>query len=281
MCTCDYAVDPAARGHGLRLKVAAVGRAALSFSTSSNASAGTVLRALGGASVDAARDTFVFPLRIGAFLAGRMPAVHARGIGAVADRVVAAGRAVGARPRRGTEIRGISEFGPEFDRLWDRVAARHAVQVVRDAAYLQWRYRRCPYGSPWAAAVVRDDEVRGLVVVGTATSSDVSARPTAGLLELFDDGVVPGARRALLAAGMRYAAGTGAEVMAARAGDPALARLLRTAGFRVRRRDSSPVTYRAGEADLEPFLATDHGWHLSFGDGDAWDRVELGAEVAR
>lgn len=282
-CTCDFAVDPRARGVGLRLKSASMSPdvAPLTFSTSSNSSANAVTRALGGSAVDAARVTYVLPLRLSSILRRRWPgraAAAVGAVGAVGDLVLSAWSAVNrAVSRRGVVLRPVEVFGEEFDRLWDAVSDRARVQVVRDAAYLDWRYRRSPYGAAWATALVHDDVVRGLVVVGSTRRPAPGAPPTAAVLELYDDATVPSASRVLLAAAARYAAGTGAETLLARTTDVTLVRTLRRAGFQPRTQADSPVTYGAPD-DLMPLLDGDEAWHLSLGDGDAWAYAERTGE---
>jgi GNAT superfamily N-acetyltransferase len=276
-CTCDFAVDPAARGIGLRLKLAAMSRevAPFAFSTSSNASANSVTRALGGSALDAARTTYRLPLRITAILRRRWPTLPMLVAGAAADGVLAGRRGMrGSEPPNGLRWRSVDSFGPEFDRLWHVFAPRHPVQVVRDAAYLEWRYRRSPYGSAWAAALTRGTDVHGLVVVGLG-------RTRAAILELLDDGSAPGITRALIRSATRYAARGGAELLEARTSDPWLSRVLVREGFRTRVDDNSPVTYRVAEECLAPLLVPEENWQIGLGDGDAWTQPHEGPPAAR
>ena len=57
------------------------------------------------------------------------------------------------RPRRLERSRcePITAFGPEYDALWERARGSYAMCVRRDAAYLDWKYARCPHRSYDAA----------------------------------------------------------------------------------------------------------------------------------
>jgi hypothetical protein len=277
-CTCDFAVDRSARGVGLRLKAAAMSGdvAPLAFSTSSNTSASTVTQALGGSAVDSARVDHVLPLRLSSILRRRWPGRPATAAGALGDLLLSGWHAAnGAVSRRRVRLRSVGSFGEEFDRLWEAVSSRRPVQIVRDAAYLEWRYRRSPYGAAWSTALVHNGVVHGLVVVGSTRAPALGGRHAAAVLELYDDGVVPSASRLLAAAAARHAASTGAEVLFARTADAQLARVLRRTGFRSRRQEGSPVTYWVADDDLRPLLDRDEAWHLSLGDGDAWAYPEV------
>lgn len=45
---------------------------------------------------------------------------------------------------RGVEVSAVDEPGAEFDELWEAAQARHDVLVVRDGAWLAYRYARAP-----------------------------------------------------------------------------------------------------------------------------------------
>ena len=51
-----------------------------------------------------------------------------------------------ARPADGVEVRRRRRASPrEYDALWERARASYAMCVRRDAAYLDWKYARCPH----------------------------------------------------------------------------------------------------------------------------------------
>src|SRR5713101_3715602 len=73
----------------------------------------------------------------------------------------------------GVAVRPATGFGPEYDRLWARARSSYAMCVRRDAAYLEWKYERCPHRryARWEArrgedlvgfAVSRHEDYRGL-----------------------------------------------------------------------------------------------------------------------
>ncbi len=67
------------------------------------------------------------------------------------------------RPLEG-EVRAIRSFDRRFTALWDRVSARFAFAVRRDASYLNWKFVQPPHVRYHIAALERGDEVAGYVV---------------------------------------------------------------------------------------------------------------------
>jgi GNAT superfamily N-acetyltransferase len=80
----------------------------------------------------------------------------------------------GPEPSRppGIEVRPITGFADEYDRLWERARASYTMCARRDARYLRWKYLEGPKRyALWEArragelsgyAVAREDEYRGL-----------------------------------------------------------------------------------------------------------------------
>jgi GNAT superfamily N-acetyltransferase len=71
------------------------------------------------------------------------------------------------------EVQTVTGFGAGYDRLWERARGSYAMCVRRDAAYLEWKYARCPHrryalrearreGELVGFAVSRDEDYRGL-----------------------------------------------------------------------------------------------------------------------
>ncbi|HJQ69859.1 MAG TPA: GNAT family N-acetyltransferase [Blastocatellia bacterium] len=59
----------------------------------------------------------------------------------------------------------VTEFGSEFDELFDRVAAKHKIACVRDSRYLAWRYLASPNQRQIPFAIKRGGELMGLLVL--------------------------------------------------------------------------------------------------------------------
>lgn len=53
--------------------------------------------------------------------------------------------AVGRAHAGAAEVEELARFGPEADELWERLRPRFPLALVRDAAYLRWRYDDCPW----------------------------------------------------------------------------------------------------------------------------------------
>jgi len=65
----------------------------------------------------------------------------------------------------GYTLEPVHQFGAAFDGLLHRAAETHGVVCVRDAAYLNWRYRSSPHHRQTPMAVKRGNEVVGFVAL--------------------------------------------------------------------------------------------------------------------
>lgn len=161
------------------------------------------------------------------------------------------------------EVRAATGFGPEYDRLWERVRDSFTMCVRRDAAYLDWKYRRCPNrdyrvhearreGALVGYCVTREDDYRGLKL--------------GWLLDVFADAKDAATRDALIGSaldGFRSAGVARAQAFSLHAG---LGADLERRGFR---RGASPMQFCVrSRVDSEGVFEDLGGWHVGFGDSD-------------
>jgi GNAT superfamily N-acetyltransferase len=168
------------------------------------------------------------------------------------------------RARSGsTVVQTVTSFSAEYDQLWERTRASHAMCVRRDAAYLNWKYAQCPHRKYdlWEAR-------RGRELVGFAASrhEDYHGLRLGWIVDAYADAADDEARDALLRAMLASFRAAGVARAQAFAMSGALGRSLRHVGFV---RGSSPMQFcvraRAGRpaACRDPRL-----WHVVFGDSD-------------
>ena len=162
----------------------------------------------------------------------------------------------------------VDRFGAEFDRLWQEIAPSVRIGVVRDSAYLQWRYADHPIYRYERFAARTDGQVRG-VVVGTAREVfGMRATLLVDLLAADEAGVGPVLIGALATAAR--ARGDGIMVTLAIPGSP-LHALFRRCGFLQVPARLDPKPFRtAGTVLTESArLALDpHNWYFTWGDID-------------
>jgi len=104
----------------------------------------------------------------------------------------------------GVAVRTVTGFDAAYDTLWERARGSYAMCVRRDAAYLEWKYARCPHrryalrearreGELVGFAVSRDEDYRGLrlgwIVDVFADAGDREAKDAliAAILESFQE----------------------------------------------------------------------------------------------
>ncbi len=116
-----------------------------------------------------------------------------------------------------------TDFGKNFDLLWDEVSHHVSIGIIRDSAYLNWRYRDNPrYEQPDADfsifSALEDDRLVGFVVVGCYQTEYCIGR----LLEFI---VLPDKQKAgeaLLAAAEKYLIKKNADIIQALSQNPFL-----------------------------------------------------------
>jgi hypothetical protein len=115
------------------------------------------------------------------------------------------------RPRGGV-IRAVTAFGPEFDGLWDRVSPGWGLGLVRDAAFLRWRYAS-PTRAYHAAAAWIDERLVGYVVYRHKTTHHRPGAAFGSIVDLVaersDDGDAMAALLVAHAVGQLSAEGAG------------------------------------------------------------------------
>jgi hypothetical protein len=110
---------------------------------------------------------FARPLKTGQYLEGKLRSrLAARALGRVADPLFH----LAARPwkhRRTCEVRLASpaSFGDAYDRLFEGAAPALRVVGVRDARYLNWRYRENPLYQPHALEAWDNGQLRGYLLL--------------------------------------------------------------------------------------------------------------------
>lgn len=100
------------------------------------------------------------------------------------------------RPRSGWELRPVTEFGREFDDVWNAFAAAIPFAVERDSEYLRWRLKR-PDAAYRVAGLF---DVNGMIgyVVTAVTETALGSTRAGKIMELVSDPAHPGADRFLL-----------------------------------------------------------------------------------
>jgi len=287
-CACDFAVSPSARGVGVGLKVQAMkpSISPVHLSTSANHAAQRLTVALGGSDIGAGMVSYVKPLRLSPLLAERLDRTTGRNWVRIARApTLMAGRLLDgawnlSRALRPSStipqatLREVAEFDERYDNFANRILPADSVHVIRDAAYLNWRYSRYPFKGIRSFELVRGEELLGFGVVHL--HEDPSGTTSSSLLELAGHPDVPAAISVLLDEACRRSIEGRAATVSARAASPEIVEILLGSGFHRRERTYSPCTVKGATADLAEILSDDSRWHLSLGDGDVsffldWD----------
>jgi GNAT superfamily N-acetyltransferase len=169
------------------------------------------------------------------------------------------------RPRRDDTlaVTAAASFGDGYDGLWERAGGAWTMCVRRDAAYLDWKYRRCP-----TREYSIDEARRGGALAGFAVSrhEDYRGLRIGWVVDCFAARDDDAARDALLLAALARFRKDGVARVQAFAMSAPLGRSLRRLGFRA---SPSPMQFCvSAQIPSEDVFADRGGWHVVFGDSD-------------
>lgn len=161
------------------------------------------------------------------------------------------------------EVRPITAFSAEYDRLWERAKASYAMCVRRDAAYLNWKYVACPHVRYDLREVRRDGQLAGYAVSRAAEHESLKL---GWVLDVFADASDAEAKDALLGSLLADFRARGVARAQAFSMNAALGEDLERRGFM---RGRSPMQFCVRARVTEGGALQELGrWHVVFGDSD-------------
>jgi GNAT superfamily N-acetyltransferase len=169
----------------------------------------------------------------------------------------------GPAPGRDIEVVTVNAFGAGYDTLWERVRGSYAMCVRRDAAYLEWKYARCPHRRYALREARREGELLGFAV---SRDEDYRGLRLGWIVDVFADPADHETKGALIAAildSFREARVARAQAFSLNA---ALQEDLERRGFA---RRTSPMQFCVRARVPSEGVFEDVGrWHVVFGDSD-------------
>ncbi len=163
----------------------------------------------------------------------------------------------------GVSVNAVSGFGPEYDALWERARVSYAMCVRRDAAYLNWKYARCPERSYELREARREGELVGYAVTRVAEHEGLRL---GWILDVFAHAEDHGAKDALIGAALSGFRAAGVARAQAFSLDAALRDDLARRGFFA---GVSPMQFCVRSRVPDNGALGDPGrWHVMFGDSD-------------
>jgi GNAT superfamily N-acetyltransferase len=163
----------------------------------------------------------------------------------------------------GIEVKTVTGFGAAYDTLWERARGSYAMCVRRDAAYLDWKYVRCPHRRYALREARREGELVGFAV---SRDEDYRGLRLGWIVDVFADAGDPEARDALIGSildSFREARVARAQAFSLHAG---LREDLERRGFAHR---PSPMQFCIRARVPSEGIFEDVGrWHVVFGDSD-------------
>ena len=211
---------------------------------------------------------WVRPLRPGAMLATRWSGIRA-GAALLSGPLLRAAvevRAATLRPRSdpSVSVEEVAGFGPWAEEVWAAASANYPVIVVRDLAYLRWKYERHAVCKYRILRAVDSERTRGYL---TCSLRPEKRGPLMVVQELFTRRGDAGARLALLEHTIAEARRVNATAVKVMTSTPSYCADLRRLGF-FETRSSPGLLYPEQPGFDRPELRDITNWFLSGGDSD-------------
>jgi len=162
-----------------------------------------------------------------------------------------------------------SAFGEEHDRLWQRAATHLKVAVVRDAGYLDWKYRQRPVGGFRVLEIRRGQQLCGLAATLVVGPDSTYPYRRGFITDLVVPSADDDAISALLYAAIESLAGESASTVSCQLGQPQLEAALQRFGF-IDRGPRHQLLIATGGLDdaTAAFISDSDAWYISMGDSD-------------
>jgi hypothetical protein len=169
-----------------------------------------------------------------------------------------------------TQVREVKEIDGRFDTLWQQASSLHEIMMVRDRAYLDWRYVKKPDADYTIYVSEQDDQLLGYIVLRSVEDNGLKVGWIADILTCSRDTL---AAMDLITKAIQHFEAKGEDmilcVMPPRA---YLAPRLRKCGFfnvSKLRRGKERINCREFTAKYpESFLHNPNNWFLTRGDSD-------------
>ncbi len=108
---------------------------------------------------------YVYPLRPGNMLKGKMNALMAGAVGAGLQMLTYKKNLKARANLLDLDVREVERFSDQHDQLWDQVCHDYKYAVVRDASYLNWKYADQPGQSFKRIEMIKDDKIVAVAVL--------------------------------------------------------------------------------------------------------------------
>jgi GNAT superfamily N-acetyltransferase len=165
------------------------------------------------------------------------------------------------------EVRTVQELDPSFDALWKKASSHWTCAVERNAAYLDWQFRRQPNKKFDVIGLYRKNELVGYAVLFFRKPRHGTASPKAAISDVcFDSKHAPEAIDRLIEAALIFAVERRAGSLVTDVLEPCVEERLQQYGFRqVKNSPEFMAWTTAGDASL---IYEPKNWFLTRADSD-------------
>jgi len=276
-CSCDYAADPDYRSAGMKVKLHTMSKqiSSLQISTSANMAAHRITLALGGKELQAGKKKLIKVLKVNQLLyhklnqkTGNTPAkLISMILGKPADWAFVISRKLAKKPQnQNLQLAPISNFGDKIDSFCEKLSKQYSIYLIRDSRYFNWRYKDFPFKGIISIGLFEGEDIVGFLAVHN--SVDENNLAFTAILELIYDTNKEYAPDMLLQEAVRLAERSDSHYITAVTPSLEQEILYTSHGFRIRKSDYSPFTYKNNSDHPDDYFTVEDNWYFSQGDGD-------------
>ena len=164
-------------------------------------------------------------------------------------------------------IENIVFFDSRFDAFWEQISEDYPVLIVRDSAYLNWRYCEYPFNRFHSFCLTRNNKILGFAVFYMGI--DENELKFTSILELLTPKNSYNIFEHILHEIIIRSIQGDCDCIITITSDKSIQKILQKYGFRIKEIDFSPYTYHNNGSYPEELLSKSENWHISLGDGDA------------
>ena len=188
-------------------------------------------------------------------------ATPVRGLGSLYDFLLS------VLPNPGISISPVVRFDRRFDQLAEEVANKFRLMVVRNSAYLNWKYIDKPFSDYVVLAAEREQKLAGFIVLLPRTIGGIKVGV---IVDILADPADSSAISSLCRSAVNYFKQVKVSFCACLLTDENFIKVFRRHLF-FKRRKTAPVMLTNIQKFREPELLKDIGnWFLTYGDSDGF-----------
>ncbi len=158
------------------------------------------------------------------------------------------------------------QINEQFDLLWEKISPKFPVVIVRNRAFIEWRFINDPNTSHQVFSAYYGEELKGYVAVSLTKRRNL---PLGRIMDLFCDPDDDLTISQLLLNAIFYLKNSGAAIISCMGMHPMIRKIIKKYLYlRLRPVEIPALLYYSGDAKLKGHIFDENAWHVGYADGD-------------